>query len=313
MFHGQTRVLVNGTLDWVPGPSGLGWWPLAIALFIVGLLAGIWRRGLRVLALLIGVLVVVDAAHAIAFEMGRPGSALARVGQFFGGNFVSVAVWLAAIVVIIGLVRKRPEALYGAVLVALMVALVGGATDLSALWKSQLPTVGPAWIARVEVVLALALGLGVAVGAVVHALRIERGTARAKAEPWLLALVDGLDDDAVAQIAAKLDPDDVSRIALHDLATRAGPISEQLQSGAIVFVVDGEPWSLTGTDVERGRVEPVAAEIEITFPRLLQVLAGTRPLEADSVRGDVALVGALKPYLSETAALSASRDPAPAA
>ena len=33
-----------------------------------------------------------------------------------------------------------------------MVALIGGATDLSALWKSQLPDAGPAWLTRVEVV-----------------------------------------------------------------------------------------------------------------------------------------------------------------
>ena len=58
--------------------------------------------------------------------------------------------------------RRRVEALYGVVFVALMVALIGGATDLSALWKSQLPDAGPAWLTRVEVVIALGLGGGLA-------------------------------------------------------------------------------------------------------------------------------------------------------
>ena len=40
-------------------------------------------------------------------------------------------------------------------------------TDLDALWRSQIPTIGPAWLARAEVAVALGLGLGVAVGAIV--------------------------------------------------------------------------------------------------------------------------------------------------
>src|SRR5262249_55509393 len=313
MFHGSTRVLVHVALDWVPGPSGLGWWPLGVAIFTIGLLAGLWRRGLRTMAVLIGVLGLVDVAHSNAYEMGGPGSALGRVGQFFGGNFVSVAVWIAAIAVIIGLAQKRTEALYGAVLVTLMVALVGGATDLSSLWKSQLPTVGPAWVTRVEVVIALGLGLGVAAGALIRAIRAERAAPKSATESWLTALVEGLDDSALEQIASKLDADDVIGIVLGDLAKRAQPIAPQCENGAIVFVVDGDAWSLAARDgafaVAHARVEPVAHEVSLTFARLLQVLAGTRPLEADR-----ALVELLQPYLAESAVVSrSSPDPAPAA
>jgi hypothetical protein len=312
MFHGPTRMTVNGTLDWVPGPSGLGWWPLGIALFAIGLLAGLWKRGLRTMAVLIGVLVFVDITHSIFYEMGRPGSVLGRVGQFFGGNFVSVAVWIAAIAVIIGLVQKRAEALYGAVLVALMVALVGGATDLSSLWKSQLPTVGPAWVTRVEVVIALGLGLGVAVGALIRATRAERAAPKAATAPWLTTLVEGLDDDAVEQIASKLDADDVIAIALGDLAKRAQPIADQCRDRSIVFVVDGDAWSLHAPDgdfsVTHARIEPAGYVAQLTFARLLQVLAGTRRLDADGELGEL-----LSPYLAESAVSPSSPDPAPAA
>jgi hypothetical protein len=312
MMHGTTRMLVQVSLDWVPGPSGLGWWPLAIAMFVIGLLAGLWKRGLRTMAVLIGVLVAVDIAHSIAYEMGRPGSVLGRVGQFFGGNFVSVAVWIAAIAVIIGLVQKRAEALYGAVLVGLMVALVGGATDLSSLWKSQLPTVGPAWATRVGVVVSLGLGLGVAVGALIRAIRTERAIPKEPSESWLTALVAGLDDSAVEQIAAKLDADDVIAIALGDLAKRAQPIIDQCGDRSIVFVVDGDAWSLHPQDgafaVAHARLEPVGYEAQLTFARLLQVLAGTRRLDADNELGEL-----LTPYLAESAASPSSPDPAPAA
>jgi hypothetical protein len=264
------------------------------------------------MAVLIGVLVAVDIAHSIMYEMGRPGSVLGRIGQFFGGNFVSVAVWIAAIAVIIGLAQKRTEALYGAVLVGLMVALVGGATDLSSLWKSQLPTVGPAWATRVGVVVSLSLGLGVAVGALIRAIRTERAVPKTASEPWLTALVTGLDDAAVDQIAAKLDPDDVIAIALSDLAKRAQPVADQCGDRAIVFVVDGDAWSLHAHDgafaVAHSRVEPVGYEARLTFARLLQVLAGTRQLDADTE-----VVELLAPYIAESAVSSSSPDPAPAA
>jgi hypothetical protein len=315
MLYGTTpptRMVVHVTLDWVPGPSGRGWWPLVIAMFAIGLLAGLWKRGLRTMAALVGVLVTVDIVHSIAYEMGRPGSVLARVGQFFGGNFVSVAVWIAAIAVIIGLAQKRTEALYGAVLVGLMVALVGGATDLSSLWKSQLPTVGPAWLTRVGVVVSLGLGLGIAVGALIRAIRTERAMPKAESESWLAALVGGLDDSAVEQIAEKLDADDVIAIALGDLAKRAQPVASQCGDRSIVFVVDGDPWSLSPREgafaVAHARDEPVGYEAHLTFARLLQVLAGTRALEVDGELGELLLL-----YLAESPASSSSPDPAPAA
>jgi hypothetical protein len=317
MLHGKTHIVVLGSLDWVPGPSGIGWWPLAIVLFAIGLLAGLWRRGLRVLALLIGILVVIDAMHAISYELGRPGSGVHQTLQFFGQNFVSIIVWVAAIAVIVGLVRGRVEALYGAVFVALMIALVGGATDLSSLWKSQLPSVGPAWLARVEVVIALALGLGVAAGALVRALRSERTAPRTEPQGWLSLLVEGLDDASVARIAADLDVDDVVGAVLADLARRARPVADALMHGSVVLVVDGARWSLVTRDgevhAEQGVSEPVAAQIELAFPRLLQVLGGTRELDPSSVSGEESVVDQLARYLPEQTRATASRpDRAPA-
>ena len=164
-------------LDWVPGPSGLPWIPVIVVCFGLGFAVAFIPRWSRWLAVLLGLLVVIDAAHAIAYEIGRPGGTGTRVVQFFGGTFVSIIVWIVAVPTMIGLWRRRVEALYGAIFVGLMVALVGGATDLSSLWKSQLPPAGPDLLTRLEVAVALGLGAGVALGALVRLVMSERARA----------------------------------------------------------------------------------------------------------------------------------------
>src|SRR5207237_9287355 len=157
----------------------------------------------------IGVLVAVDAAHAIAYEIARPGTNAAKAVQFFGGTFVSILVWLAAVPTVIGLWRRRDEALYGAIFVGLMVALVGGASDGSSWWHSQLPSAGPDLLTRLEVALALGLGGGIAFGAVARLALSERSTAARTARErdpakWLSMLVVGLDDSELRRIAVEL-------------------------------------------------------------------------------------------------------------
>jgi hypothetical protein len=308
MLVGATKVDIEGRLDWVPGPSGAPWIPIGIGVFVLGAVAALaWRRpGFLVTAL--GVLVVADAAHAITYELGRSGSTATRLGEFFGGNFVSIFVWIAAVVTAIGIARRRLEALFGAAFVGLLAALVGGATDLSALTRSQLLNTGPRWLTRAEVVVALALGSGVVVGAIVGAGRADR--ARSGARPWLALLVEGLDDDELLRMTAELDVDEVLGAALADLAMRAAPIVDAFIAGSVAFDVAISVWSLVAVDgalrARRGRLEPVAAEIGTTFPALLQIMAGTRPFDRGAVAGDAQLVERLVPYLPEVTLASAS-------
>jgi hypothetical protein len=322
-----SRIAVS--LDWVPGPSGLPWIPVAIALFVVGLLAAMLPKWWRVLVVLIGLLVVSDIAHAIAYEIPRAGSNSTKVLQLLGGAFVSIAVWVAAIFTIVGLVRRRAEALYGVVFVGLLVALIGGATDVSALWKSQLPDAGPAWLTRVEVVMALGLGAGLVVGALVRMIR-SRATERVGGGgPWLSLLVVGLSDAELARIVPELDADEVLEVALRELSMRCAPVFGAFANGALLFVVADQPdaatWSVgLGADAPdlratRGRAEPIAAEIRAPFAVLLRLLAGALRLDdaiersSVTVAGDAALVTAVAPYLPESAPVTpAAEDPAPA-
>jgi hypothetical protein len=312
-------------LDWVPGPSSFPWFLLTGALFAGALIVALRPQWMRGLSLLVGALVAVDVAHAVAYEMGRTGRN--PLVEFLTGNFVAIAVWIAAVPTCVGLWRRRSEALYGAVLVGLMIALVGGATDLASFWKSQLPAAGPAALSRWEVAFLLGAGAGVAVGALIQVIRTGR-PGRERAEPesgqWLSMLVVGLSDKELRRIAADLDVDEILGAALADLAGRLDAAPGVFAGGALVIDVvadDGagrHTWSIGAPDASRvvaERVEPAALTIGATFPRLLQLLAGTVALDAAVAAGHVttdgnaALVATITPYFSERAA-TADRAPA---
>jgi len=329
---GTTRAAVVVQLAWVPGPSGVPWIPVMVVLFGLGLaivLAGRWRR---TLAVALAVLVVVDVLHAVTYEIPRPGTNLAKVVQFLGGSFVSIAVWIVAVITIIAIWRRRVEALYGVMFVGLLVALVGGATDLSSLWKSQLPNAGPHWLTRALVAVALGLGAGLAAGALVRMIRTGRSESGRKSSQWLSLLVVGLRDDELERIARDLDADEVLEVAYAELATRLQPASADLGDDALVVVVTTDApadasehiWSIARGDRDalaatRGRREPVRAELHSSFAVMLQVLAGTVPL-ADALDrgqvqgdGDLDVVRRYAPLFAETAPLDDGVSAAPGA
>ena len=316
--YGPREVEAYGRLDWVPGPSGRPWVPFAAGMFVVGLLVTRAKsRGALIAAVVL--LVVVDSSHAIGAEAARAGPVLDKTLQFFGDNWVSLIVWILAGFTIWGLWRRHPQALFGVLLVGLMAALVSGVTDLSYLWKSQLPTVGPDLVARVEVATALGLGLGLAAGALLRLVR-SAPTARVRAarDPdWLERLVAGLDDDAVALESTRLDASEVVPLALSDLATRLASFAPDLGREAIVFVVLAQDevgshvWSLVaaplgagGLRLQRGRPAPARSELRCTFPAFLSLLGG--PLTVDAavaagrlvVDGDAALVAGIESFLT---------------
>lgn len=312
--YGGRPVSVIGYLDWVPGPSGWPWVPVIVGLGAVGFAAAYRKRSGAAIAVVIA-LVGIDLAHTITAEVTRAGTQLSKIVQFFGDNFVSVAVWIAAALTIRGLRRGDASARYGLVLIGAMVALVGGLSDLSSLWKSQLATVGPSWLARAEVAAGLGLGAGVAAGALAALWRsAPPSELRDARDPgWLERLVGDLDDDAVALVGTRLVADEVIPIALSGVAERATAIAPTFDSEALVFVVLAEDrigshvWSITagrdGLRVQRGTPAPTRAELRTTFPAFLQLLAGTRTLEASvaagrlDVNGDETFVAAFEPYL----------------
>jgi len=274
-------------------------------------------RALTIAAL--GVLVGVDLVHTVCAEAARAGSALTKTVQFFGDDFVSVIVWIAAGFTVWGLWRRRVEALYGTLLVGAMVGLVSGATDLSYLWKSQLPTVGPDALARAEVATAFGLGIGLAVGALLALRRTApaRESRVARDPRWLERVVAGLDDEHVERACSRLDAGDVVPAALADVAARLAPVADQLGSEALVFVVLAQDqigshvWSITaasagsrGLRLQRGRPAPARTEVRVTFPAFVSLVAGRLGVDEAIaagklvVDGDAVFLAAIATHLS---------------
>jgi hypothetical protein len=312
VVHDGTRSEVVVELDWVPGPSGIVWIPVLAALFALGLFAALLPRWRIPLALLIGFLVLVDAAHSIAYVIPRPGTNLDKSLQFLAGSFVSVVIWFVSVPTIIGILRRKAEALYGVVFVGVMVALIGGATDLSALWKSQIPNAGPALATRLEVAISLGLGAGLATGAVVRMVRSGRRSQLAAGDGdgrWLSLLVVGLSDSELARIAHDLDADEVLEVATRELAARLEPASHEFTAGSLdVRVMAGDrehEWTLAAAGetvvAERGRGRAPAAVVHMTFPVALQLLAGTVPAADKRIRvdGDEAFYARIAPLVPE--------------
>ncbi len=316
--YAARTVIVHGRLAWVPGPNAWPWLLLASVLLASGIAVGRSRwRALKIAAIV--VLVGSDLVHTVSAESARAGSQLAKVVQFFGDDFVSVIVWLVAGFTVWGLLRRRIEALYGTVLVGAMLGLVSGVTDLSYLWKSQLPTVGPDALSRLEVATALGLGLGLAAGAL---LALRRSSPprppRAAHDPrWLERIVAGLDDEQIARECSRLDAGEVIPAALADAADRLAPIAHKVGSEALVFVVLAQDaigthvWSITaapagahGLRVRRGRPAPARAEMRVTFPTFVSVLAGRLGVDDAIgagkliVSGDESFLAAIAPHLS---------------
>lgn len=324
--YAARTVVVHGSLSWVPGPNAWPWAAAVGVLFVSGFLVALRHRRGAIAALV--VLVVVDMGHTISAEAARAGTQLTKTVQFFGDNFVSVVVWLAAALTIWALWRRRTEAIYGILLVGVMVALVSGVTDLSYLWKSQLPAVGPHLLARAAVAVALGLGFGLAAGAL---LALRRSTRHPRSHPrdplWLERLVAGLDDDEVAAECRRLDAAEVIPIALADAVERLAPVAGDLGNDAIVFVILAQDeigshvWSITaapigsrGLRVQRGRPAPARVELRITFPAFLCLLAGTLTVDRAvasgrlDVGGDLAFATAVADALRPRAVSTVGSD-----
>ena len=233
--YGAQTVAVHGSLQWIPGPSVWPWVAFMGALFA----SGCWprggggpRRSPR------SACSSASTWRTRSARRPRAGTQLAKTVQYFGDNFVSVIVWAAAGLTIWALARRRAEAMYGVLLVGVMVALVSGVTDLSYLWKSQLPALGPHAFSRAAVATALGLGMGLAVGALLASRRSTQLPRRDARDPrWLERLVAGLDDDEVRAECSRMDAAEVIPIALTDAAERWAPLATDFGAEAVVFVV----------------------------------------------------------------------------
>lgn len=163
--HGGRELAVEGTLDWVPGPS---WWPTAlaaVALVVLPVGAVAWLRPDRVVAVaalaasavgVLGVALAVDDVRSMPSTAGEAALALAR--PMTAALLAGLAAWRAT----------RSEAAQAAGLLALAAGalLLGvGVPRAPAITASQLAGSLPHMLVRVVAGAALALPIAAGVAA----------------------------------------------------------------------------------------------------------------------------------------------------
>lgn len=167
MKLGNETITAKGDLVWVPGPSALPWYGLVAALVALVVVIGRrpnWATGL---AAVTAVLVAVDMFHALGLGLANSGDLGERLAKSVTQAPLVLLDWAAGALAIVWLLRRRPgtDGLTVAVLAGLLVALLGGVSDVSALSRSEVPFGFGAGLARLTVAASLGLGFGLALAA----------------------------------------------------------------------------------------------------------------------------------------------------
>jgi hypothetical protein len=137
-----TTFELRGTLDYLPPPTAWRWW--AGALLLAAAVTALGLRSVRA----VGALAVVAGAVLLGYAVTRALDA-----------GMSPALIVAALIAVTAGVWRAPflTALAGAVL-----AIFGGFADLGVFQAAVVPVAGPAWFARVAVLVAIGVGVGMA-------------------------------------------------------------------------------------------------------------------------------------------------------
>ena len=170
--QGATPVVVSGDLTWVPGPSPLPWAVLIAALVAVGLLVGRSRQWAPALSALVGLLLVVDVVHSVGIAFAAAGTTGTHLIRLLTGSLLSIPVWAVALLAIRWLSRKDLDGTHAAAFAGIFIALLGGVSDVTVLYRSQVPFAFSISMARLLV--ALTIGLGGAIVAAAVTLLVRR-------------------------------------------------------------------------------------------------------------------------------------------
>jgi hypothetical protein len=180
IVQGDTRAEVVGDLTWVPGPSPVPWYALALVVGLGAAALSFVRRWGLALAAAIGVLLAIDLVHTFGVAFAVGGGLGRHLATVLTGSFYALVGWVLAVVAIRLLRRENVDGLYAAVFAGLSIAVFGGVLDLSSLSRSVVPLAFPVWVGRLCVSLALGLGGGIAGAA---ALIIRRTPAAHELDP----------------------------------------------------------------------------------------------------------------------------------
>jgi hypothetical protein len=156
----RTRIQVRGDVVWVPGPSPWTWLAVALGFALAVVILAATRLDRAALAAGLAALIVGETAHVFgswAATTVAGSTKLAASAYALGGIAVATLafVWVVR--------RGVPPAAPLLLLAGLFLALAGGLADVTALYRSQLPTTLPVTLARLEIAAAIGLGAGIAI------------------------------------------------------------------------------------------------------------------------------------------------------
>lgn len=163
--EGDTPVVIEGRITWVPGPSPWPWVALA-----VGLAAGCsalvrWRHWGPALSGCVATLVALDIVRSVGVAMAGGGSVAAMAVSVLLGGLVSVIAWVVGVRSIGALQHSRESGSLAAGGAGFFIA-VYSLSDLPVLSRSQVPLAFSSTFARAAVAGSLGLGVGLVVAAV---------------------------------------------------------------------------------------------------------------------------------------------------
>jgi hypothetical protein len=176
MKLGDRPVAVKGNLIWEPGSTALPWFGLALVLLILVVAIGrsaAWAAGL---AAVTAALVAIDVFHTVGLGLANAGGLGYRLGKAITQSPFSLLGWAAGVLGIVWLLRRRSDGLSVAALAGLLIALLGGVGDATALSRSEVPFGFGAALGRLAVTASMGLGFGLAVAAAVRLLAAGRPT-----------------------------------------------------------------------------------------------------------------------------------------
>lgn len=161
--RGSEQSALTGRILWVPPPNAIPWVLLAFAFAVATMALVFTRRWAQWLAAALLILVVNDVVHTLASAGATHdgvGSVLFRV---FVSGFYGTIAWIVGALALQPLAARRDLGALLAGITGFFIAVLGGATDASALGRSQLSFLLPATVARFEVALSLGVGTGLVV------------------------------------------------------------------------------------------------------------------------------------------------------
>ena len=174
-----TPITVRGEVLWVPGPSAWPWVGVAAALAILPVLLAASRAARAAVAAALVAMIVGQAAHVLGSYAGTTVAGTTKLAaSAYGLGGIAIGVIALTWVVRRGVRAAAPLLL----LAGLFLALAGGLTDVTELYRSQLPTALPHVWSRLEVAVVLGLGTGTAVVGALR-LRVVPPPARRPAAP----------------------------------------------------------------------------------------------------------------------------------